>query len=78
MRALAHQDVAAAVEMVRSSASAAPAIKLAFEFASGCQRPENTVDGRIGILDHGLPPSQISERSCASVRAVAHVPFVYH
>ncbi len=32
MRALPHQDVAAAVETVRTSASAAPAIKLAFEF----------------------------------------------
>ena len=32
MRALPHQDVAAAVETVRTSASAAAAIKLAFEF----------------------------------------------
>ena len=32
MQALAHQDVAAAVETVRASASAAPAIKLALEF----------------------------------------------
>ena len=32
MRALPHQDVAAAVETVRASGSAAPAIKLAFEF----------------------------------------------
>ena len=32
MRALPHQDVAAAVETVRSSDSAAPAVKLAFEF----------------------------------------------
>ena len=32
MQALAHQDVAAAVETVRSSTSAAPAIKLALEF----------------------------------------------
>ena len=32
MRALPHQDVAAAVETVRTSGSAAPAIKLAFEF----------------------------------------------
>ena len=32
MRALAHQDVAAAVERVRSLGSAAPTIKLAFEF----------------------------------------------
>ena len=32
MRALPHEDVAAAVETVRSSDSAAPAVKLAFEF----------------------------------------------
>ena len=32
MRALPHKDVAAAVETVRASGSAAPAIKLAFEF----------------------------------------------
>ena len=32
MQALAHQDVAAAVETVRKSGSAAPAIKLALEF----------------------------------------------
>ncbi len=32
MRALPHQDVAAAVETVRSSDSAAPAVRLAFEF----------------------------------------------
>ena len=31
-RALPHQDVAAAIETVRASASAQPAIKLAFEF----------------------------------------------
>ena len=32
MRALPHQDVAAAIETVRASASAAPAVKVAFEF----------------------------------------------
>ena len=32
MRALPHQDVAAAIETVRASASAAPAVKMAFEF----------------------------------------------
>ena len=32
MRALPHQDVAAAVEAVRASGSAAPAVRLAFEF----------------------------------------------
>ena len=44
MRALPHRDVAAAVETVRVSAAAAPAVKLAFEFLALTKPPQFMYD----------------------------------
>ena len=59
MRGLSHQDVAAAVETVRTSGSAPPAVRLAFESlvltAAGWQRGRRDGRGGPGVDDIGGP-----------------------
>ena len=80
MRAIAHQDVAAAVERVRSSGSAAPTIKLAFEFLvltaarSGEVRlatwAEMDVGGRVWTISAARMKAKREHRVPLSRRAV--------